>query len=172
MVKPGLPAWAVHGDEMHRRNFVSSIRLDEADQEQFNEKVIAKYDRMHAEEQRADLFRCDDADILFVASNTPSRTVKGAIQTLRRQGIKAGLFRPITLWPFPIDAYQEAVKGVDRVIVVEASYGQLEDELRLALSHAGVTEHPQIEHVRRYGGKLPETSEIMNIVGVGEEVHA
>ena len=75
--------------------------------------------------------------------------------------MKAGLFRPISLWPFPIEALRKPLETAKRVIVVEASAGQLEDELRLALSKAGVRNYPQIEHVRRMGGFLPQMDEII-----------
>ena len=77
-------------------------------------------------------------------------------------GIKAGLFRPITLWPFPIEAAAAAASQRARgIIVVEAGPGQLEDELRLALSHADVRDAPPIEQVRHYGGVLPQQQEIV-----------
>lgn len=172
MTRPGLPEWAVYGDEMHRRNFVSSIRIVETDQEQFNLELIEKYRAIEQAEQRSECFCCDDAEILLVASNTPARMVKGVIQQLRRQGIKAGLFRPITLWPFPVCDLRPLVERVRRLIVVEASNGQLEDELRLSMSHAGIRDFPEIEHVRRYGGMLPEADEIIDIINAGEEVSA
>jgi pyruvate/2-oxoacid:ferredoxin oxidoreductase alpha subunit len=170
MIKPGLPGWAVYGDGAHRHNLHASIRLQEDDQEAFNEMITDKYARMTAAEQRADCFRCDDAEVVLVASNTPARMVKGAIQTLRSRGVAAGLFRPITLWPFPIEAFEAILPGVRRLIVVEASNGQLEDELRLALSRAGITDAPEIEHVRRMGGNLPQTGEILELVLGSEEV--
>jgi pyruvate/2-oxoacid:ferredoxin oxidoreductase alpha subunit len=102
--------------------------------------------------------------VILVASNTPARMVKGVIQTLRSRGVKAGLIRPITLWPFPIDAFLEVLPRAERLIVVEASNGQLEDELRLALSRAGIKDFPDIEHVRRMGGNLPEADEILDLV--------
>ncbi len=172
MYRPGLPGWAVYGDAAHRRNLHSSIRLEEDDQEEFNLRLVDKYAAISAAEQRADEFRCEDAEIVIVASNTPARMVKGAIQTLRRRGVRAGLFRPITLWPFPIDALGQILPGIRRLIVVEASNGQLENELRLALSHAGITDHPDIEHVRRMGGNLPQAEEILSRVTAGEEVVA
>ena len=95
---------------------------------------------------------------------------KGVIQQLRRQGVKVGLFRPITLWPFPVRDLRPLLERIRRLIVVEASNGQLEDELRLSMSHAGIREFPEIEHVRRYGGMLPEADEIVDIVNAGEEV--
>ena len=159
MLRPGIPEWAVYGDAEHRRNLISSIYLSEPDLERHNEHINAKYARMIGIEQRADLYRCEDAEVLFVACNTPSRMVKGAVEDLRQQGVKAGLFRPQTLWPFPIRHLLPLLQTVERIIVVEASNGQLEDELRLALSHAGVVGGPRIDHVRHFGGVLPQQRE-------------
>jgi pyruvate/2-oxoacid:ferredoxin oxidoreductase alpha subunit/ferredoxin len=170
MIQPGIPEWAVYGDAPHRHNLISSIHLAESDLEQFNIHLNEKYRRMSVSEQRADLFRCDDAEIVFVASNTPSRMVKGAIETLRNQGVAAGLFRPISLWPFPIDQFKPLLKAARRLIVVEASNGQLENELRLALSHAAVSQHPPIENVRHFGGVLPQPDEIIGVVRETGEV--
>jgi pyruvate/2-oxoacid:ferredoxin oxidoreductase alpha subunit/NAD-dependent dihydropyrimidine dehydrogenase PreA subunit len=164
MVKPGLPDWAVYGDEMHRRNLNTSIILIEPDLEKHNEHLNRKYQRMIDTEQRADLFRCDGAEWIVIACNTPARMAKGAVQELREQGIKAGLFRPVTLWPFPIDAALPLLRNARGVIVVEAGPGQLEDELRLALSHAGVHDPPPIEHLRHFGGVLPQQHEITEAV--------
>ena len=77
--------------------------------------------------------------------------------------MRAGLFRPITLWPFPIDALLPVIHRARRIVVVEASSGQLEDEVRLALSHAEV-HAPPISHVRRQGGILPSQAEIVEHV--------
>ena len=157
--KPGVPKWAVYGDAEHRRNVISSIYLTESDLEAHNVHLNSKYEAMGAE-VRAEAYLCDDADVVLVACNTPARTAKGAVQELRHQGVKAGLFRPITLWPFPIDALRAALQGASRLVVVEASAGQLEDEVRLALSRAGVRDYPEIESVRRMGGILPQQDEI------------
>ena len=167
---PGIPEWAVYGDGPHRGNLICSIFLSEPDLEAHNLRIFEKYDRMIADEQRADLFRCDDADTLLVACNTPSQMAKGAVQELRNQGVRAGLFRPITLWPFPIRHLLTQLDHVKRLVVVEASNGQLEDELRLALSLAGVHQPPTIEHVQRYGGVLPQQREIVERVLAREEV--
>ncbi|MGB5398828.1 MAG: pyruvate ferredoxin oxidoreductase, partial [Thermoanaerobaculia bacterium] len=161
MIKPGMPEWAVWGDEMHRGNLISSIFLAEPDLEAHNIRLNDKYERMAAEEQRADLYQCEDANWLIVACNTPARMAKGAVQKLRQEGIKAGLFRPITLWPFPIDALASIIDNVEGLLVVEGSNGQLEDELRLAMSHAGIR-HPRIENVRHFGGILPSLEEIVD----------
>ena len=164
MVKPGMPDWAVYGDRAHRRNLIASIALNEADLEKHNLHLSRKYAEMAENEQRADLFRCDDAEVLVVACNTPSRMAKGAVETLRSQGVKAGLFRPLTLWPFPIKLLAGLLGHVERIVVVEASIGgQLEDEVRLALSKAGLRS-PGIEHVRHGGGVLPQQREIVDHV--------
>ncbi|HEY0788610.1 MAG TPA: 3-methyl-2-oxobutanoate dehydrogenase subunit VorB, partial [Thermoanaerobaculia bacterium] len=172
MVKPGIPEWAVYGDLNHRANLINSIYLDEGDLERHNEKILAKYAVMEANEQRADLYQCDDADVLVFAVTTPARMAKGAVNALRQQGIRAGLFRPITLWPFPSDQLRGPLKRAKRLVVVEASSGQLEDELRLALSHAGVRDYPEIESIRHYGGVLPQMDEIIAKVSAGSEVYA
>ena len=106
-----------------------------------------------------------------MACNTPAQLAKGAIKELRDKGLKVGLFRPITLWPFPIEALRTLLDRVKRLVVVEASSGQLEDELRLALSHADVHMPPPMSHVRRMGGILPSQGEIVEHVLGLEEVH-
>ena len=160
LVRPGLPSWAVWGDAAHRANLISSIQLRETDQEAHNLRLIAKYARMAEAEPRAQLFRCDDAEVVVVACNTPARLAQGAVEALRAEGIAVGLFRPKTLWPFPVQPLLPVLRHVRRLLVVEASHGQLEDELRLALSHAGAGAGVEIEHLRRHGGVLPSQHEI------------
>jgi pyruvate/2-oxoacid:ferredoxin oxidoreductase alpha subunit/NAD-dependent dihydropyrimidine dehydrogenase PreA subunit len=175
MVKPGIPAWAVYGDRGHRKNLINSIILEENDLERHNFQIIAKYDRMRAAEQRSEAFLCDDAEVVLVACTTPARMSKGAVEELRHSGVKAGLFRPISLWPFPIEAFLPIAKRAKRIVVVEASEGQLEDEMRLAMSHAGVM-LPPVDHVWRMGGNFPQQEEIVRAIKAGaavlEEVRA
>ncbi len=164
LVKPGLPSWAVFGDAAHRGNLICSIFLAEADLEAHNVHLNAKYAKIKESEQRADAFLCDDAEVILVACNTPAQMAKGAVRDLRSRGIRAGLFRPVTLWPFPIDALRPIASHARRFVVVEASAGQLEDELRLALSHGGVGQGVVIDSVRRMGGVLPGQKEIVERV--------
>ena len=171
LTRPGLPGWAVHGDAPHRGRLHTSIDLNELGLEARNVALNAKYQRMIDREQRADAFHCDDAEWIVLACNTPARMAKGAIRALRQAGIKAGLFRPITLWPFPINSLVPLLEGRKGVIVVEAGPGQLEDELRLALSHADVTSGPPIHHVRRMGGVLPSQQEIVDKITALAEAH-
>jgi len=164
LVKPGLPSWAVWGDAAHRGNLVCSIYLAESDLEAHNVRLNAKYASIAEREQRADSFLCDDADVVLVACNTPAQMAKGAVRDLRARGIRAGWFRPVTLWPFPIEALRSVLGRARRLVVVEASAGQLEDELRLAMSHGGVGQGAVIDSVRRMGGVLPGQSEIVGRV--------
>jgi pyruvate/2-oxoacid:ferredoxin oxidoreductase alpha subunit len=169
MVRPGVPEWAVYGDRSHRGNLICSIRLELEELEQHNLDLEDKYARIIATEQRADFHRCEDVDILLVACNTPAQLAKGAIRDLRDKGLRVGLLRPITLWPFPIDGLCGLLDAVKHLVVVEASSGQLEDEMRLALSHAGVHNPPPISHVRRMGGILPSQGEIVeHVLGLKE----
>ncbi len=163
-VVPGTPSWVVAGDRSHRANLICSIELCELDLEQHNLHLEEKYRRIAAEEQRAELHRCDDADILLVACNTPAQLAKGAVAELRSAGVEVGLFRPVTLWPFPVAALWAPLAQARQLVVVEASSGQLEDELRLALSHAEIRNAPPITHVRRMGGVLPSQQEIVDHV--------
>ena len=160
MVRPGIPEWAVYGDEMHRGNLLCSICLSEADLEEHNIHLNEKYEAMRQAEQRADLYRTDDAEWLIVAANTPARMAKGAVRALRAAGHAVGLFRPVTLWPFPTDALKPLAERVKGILMVEAGPGQLEDEVRIALSHAGVV-LPRVERIQRYGGVLPQTQDIV-----------
>ena len=103
---------------------------------------------------------------------TPARMAKGAVAELRAGGIAAGLFHPVTLWPFPIKELQPLLERATDLVVVEASPGQLEDELRLALSHAGAglrrnggpAHDVRIHSVRRLGGVRPQQREITDAV--------
>ncbi len=171
MIKPGLPKWAVWGDKEHSRNVNSSIHLSEQELSKHNVHLNQKYKTIIENEQRSECFECEDADYIIVACNTPSQMALGATQHLRAKGYKVGLFRPITLWPFPIKEFSR-VLGEGRlsensqpspkaIIVVEASNGQLEDELRLNLSYKSKGPLPTIENVRTFGGILPQMQEII-----------
>ena len=109
------------GDRGHRRNLIS---LDPPERDRPRGAQPAshrKYARIDEEEQRADLYRCEDAEVLLVACNTPARMAKGAVEALRSKGVRAGLFRPLTLWPFPIRLLRPLLSGGRRLVVVEAS---------------------------------------------------
>jgi pyruvate/2-oxoacid:ferredoxin oxidoreductase alpha subunit len=163
LVQPGLPSWAVTGDAEHRKNLICSIALSERELEDHNFHLQAKYQRMIEREARAELVATDDASIVLIAATTVARMARGAVKALRAEGIRAGLFRPITLWPFPTNALSEALGSASRVLVVEASCGQLRDEVRLALADLGITD-VEVESLWHTGGVLPSTQEIISRV--------
>jgi pyruvate/2-oxoacid:ferredoxin oxidoreductase alpha subunit len=161
MIQPGIPKWAVNGDAQHRGNLINSIFLSEMDLEAHNIYLNDKYRQMAENESRCETFMAEDAEVLIIATNTPARASNGAVQDLRNQGIKAGLFRPITVWPFPVKQLIKVLPQVQRIVMVEASNGQLEDEVRLALSLAGYQNLPVISSVRHFGGMLPQQTEVV-----------
>lgn len=169
MVDPGLPDWAVWGDAAHRGNLNSSIFQDWVELERHNEHLVEKYQRMAKAEQRSTGYRLDDASTLVIACNTPARMAKAAVEQLRREGRPVGLFQPVSLWPFPIDHLKPLLGKAKKLLVVEASNGQLEDELRLALHHAGIT-GVEIHHLRHMGGILPVDREVVELARTLTEV--
>ncbi len=169
MVEPGLPDWAVWGDAAHQGNLNSSIFQDWADLERHNEMLCAKYREMERTEQRSKEFKTEGAEVLVVACNTPARMAKAAVERLRRENRSVGLFQPITVWPFPIDNLRPLLGHARDVLVVEASDGQLEDEMRLALHHADLRD-VKIHHLRHMGGILPDDQEVYDKVKTIQEV--
>lgn len=169
LIQPGLPAWAVTGDREHRRNLICSIALSERELEDHNLVLQKKYERIVASEARAELTHTEDASILLVAATTVARMARGAVRTLRQNGVAAGLLRPITLWPFPTHDLAESLRSADRILVVEASAGQLRNEVQLALAELGATDVP-VDSLWHTGGILPSTEEIVGRVMDRKEV--
>jgi len=129
-----LPAkdWATVGTKGRRAaNVINSLYLDPLQLEQHNLRLQAKYAQMCAEEQRWEAYQLEDAEIVCVAYGTVSRMVKNVIEDLAEQGIKAGLIRPITLYPFPSRAFARYPAAAQAVLAVEMSMGQMIDDVRI-----------------------------------------
>ena len=155
MVVPGIPEWAVFGDRSHRGNLICSINLSEIELEQHNVQLNEKYDRMTAEEQRADLYRCDDAEILARGLQHAVAARQGRHQGAARRGASRwASSAPSRSGPSRSTAFRTLLDRVEHLVVVEASSGQLEDELRLALSHAGCA-RPTADEPRAPHGRDP-----------------
>jgi 2-oxoisovalerate ferredoxin oxidoreductase alpha subunit len=131
--RPDL-SWAVHGDAATRRNLVTSIYLDIDKMEGHNVMLQKKYASMQAD-ARAECYRTEDADVILTGYGTCARIARTAVDRLRGQGIKAGLFRPITLFPFPGQQLSQVAKD-KKLLVVELSNGQYHDDVRLHLDTA------------------------------------
>ena len=146
--------WAVKGTPETRANLISSIYLEPDELEDHERKLEAKYMRARVE-VRHELYQTEDAEVLLVGFGIVSRVLRSAVETLRQDGLKAGLFRPITLWPFPSEALGEAAAKVQKVIVVELSNGQMVEDVRLALDGK-----VPVEFYGRVGGNVPSVEEL------------
>lgn len=149
--------WATTGKTKDReRNIITSLDLDSARQERHNHKLQAKYRQMEEDEVRYELINCDDAEYIIVAYGTSARISQKAVDLLRAKGLKVGLLRPITLFPFPTKILQELSKKVKGILTVEMSAGQMVEDVRLAVGN-----QLKVEHFGRYGGIIPSPTEVV-----------
>lgn len=148
-------SWAVQGTAATRKNLVSSIYLEPDALEAHIQKLEAKYLRAAQTEPRHETFETEDAEVLLVGYGITSRVLRSAVEMARREGLKAGLFRPITLWPFPAHALLEAAKKVSKILVVELSNGQMVEDVRLTLNGK-----VPVEFYGRTGGNVPSVEEV------------
>jgi pyruvate/2-oxoacid:ferredoxin oxidoreductase alpha subunit len=148
--------WAVRGTAGTRQNMVSSIYLESDDLEEHQRRMEAKYIRAQQTETRWEEYLTADADLLVVGFGIVSRILRSAVDEARKQGIKVGLFRPITLWPFPSHELAAAAARTERVLVVELSNGQMLEDVRLALNGSKA-----IEFYGRVGGNVPSVEELL-----------
>jgi len=158
-VKQKYP-WATTGKDANReRNIITSLDLDPVKQEQFNQKLQAKYKEMEEKEVRFEEIQTEDAEFLFVAYGTSSRICEKSIQLARKKGIKVGLLRPITLFPFPKKRLLELAGQVKGMISVEMSAGQMVEDVKLAVEHK-----VPVIHYGRMGGIIPSPGEIVEVL--------
>ena len=151
--RPDFSGWAAQGEPATRANLVKSIFLDAHAQEVFNERLQAKYEAMRAD-ALAETYRADDAEILLVAFGIGARIARTTAETLRKAGVKAGCFRPITLNPFPRERLAAAAKG-RKILTIEIDAGQFADDVRLNLAKAGLgAEAAGVKMIHRMGGEV------------------
>jgi len=151
---PGKP-WAVRGTRETRDNLISSIYLETNQLEAHLREMEAKYIRAQNAEARFEVYQAEDAEILLVGFGIVSRVLRSAVEQARRQGLKVGLFRPISLWPYPSLALAQSAEKVEKVLVVELSNGQMVEDVRLALK-----DRVPVEFYGRVGGNVPSVEEI------------
>jgi pyruvate/2-oxoacid:ferredoxin oxidoreductase alpha subunit len=154
-IVPPEKTWAVQGTPETRKNLISSIFLEPDDLEAHQRHLEAKYERARKLEPRWELYDADDADILLVGYGITSRILRSAVEVARSQGLRVGLFRPITLWPFPAEALVKIAANVQKVLVVELSNGQMVEDVRLALNGK-----VPVDFYGRTGGNVPSAEEI------------
>ena len=150
------PDWNIEGAEGREPRSLRSLNLRAEDLELHNLELQAIYAEITVREPRWAGERLDGAEVLLVAYGTAARVARTAVERAREQGLKAGLFRPITLWPFPAAALREAAGGARAILVVELSAGQLVEDVRLSMDG----DVPVLLH-GRVGGMVPSPDEVV-----------
>lgn len=148
--------WATTGKPSHReRNIVTSLNLDPNEQERFNFKLQRKYREIEADEVRYEALMCDDAEYVVIAYGLSARVSQKSMELAREKGLKVGLLRPVTLYPFPYRAVRDIAERVKGILTVEMSAGQMLEDVRLA-----VAERTPVHFYGRMGGMLPSPEEV------------
>lgn len=150
--------WATLGRTPDRKpNVITSLELDAAEMEKNNERFQAKFRIIEENEVLYQECRCDDADYILVAFGSAARICQKTVDLARKEGLKVGLIRPITLWPFPTKIINQRANHVKGMLTVELNAGQMVEDVRLA-----VCGKVPVEHYGRMGGMLPTPDEVLD----------
>ncbi len=147
--------WAVKGTPETRKNLVCSIFLEPNELEEHQRQMAIKYARVQQEEPRHELYQADDAEVLLVGYGIVSRVLRSVVDLARSRGLRAGLFRPVTLWPYPTAALAQAAARAEKILVVELSNGQMVEDVRLTING-----RLPVEFYGRVGGNVPAVEEV------------
>ncbi|OHD66895.1 MAG: 3-methyl-2-oxobutanoate dehydrogenase subunit VorB [Spirochaetes bacterium RBG_13_51_14] len=151
--------WALKGRGDGPSRYMCSLILDVMEMERHNWKLVRKYAEIEKDEVRYEPYLIDDAEIIVIAYGTTARIAKGAIKRVRKDGVRAGMLRPITLWPFPKKALAELSARVKQFVVFEMSTGQMLEDVQIALAgKADIMFHG------RPGGVVPTPIEFSRII--------
>jgi 2-oxoglutarate ferredoxin oxidoreductase subunit alpha len=152
-----VQGWATTGKPPTRkRNIITSLDLNPKGQELFNQKLVEKYNEIREKEVRFEEFQCDDADYLLVAYGTSARVCQKSVQLAREQGLKVGLIRPITLFPFPSKRINELADRVKLILSVEMSSGQMVEDVIISVGGK-----VPVYHFGRMGGIVTTPDEVV-----------
>ncbi|WP_311442811.1 3-methyl-2-oxobutanoate dehydrogenase subunit VorB [Hoylesella enoeca] len=152
--------WATFGRTADRNpNVITSLELKPETMEARNLHLQEKYNEIKEREVRYETLQTDDADYLIVSFGSAARIAEKALEMARSTGVRVGLFRPITLWPFPSKQIADMAKGKKGVLVVEINAGQMVQDVRLAVNGA-----VPVEYFGRLGGIVPEPDEIVQVL--------
>ncbi len=152
-------SWALKGRGNGPSRYLASLILDTMEMERHNWKLARKYQEIEQHEVRHEAYMIDDAEVVAIAYGTTARIAKGAIKRVRKDGVPAGLIRPITLWPFPKKVIRDLSKRVRDFIVFEMSTGQMLDDVLLALEGSA-----RVHFHGRPGGVVPTPVEFARIM--------
>ena len=160
--KRNLPekTWATTGwkDKARQKSVVNSLYIETVALEAVNKRLQARYVQITQKETRFEEYRCENAEIIIAAYGTVSRIAKNAIEMAAKEGIKVGMIRPITLWPFPSQAYADMAEkeNVKAFLTVEMSAGQMVEDVKLA-----VNGKKPVKFFGKMGGSIPTPAEIL-----------
>lgn len=151
--------WATNGHNLKQRkpNIITSLEMDPLDMEKRNISLQKKYAKIRGQEQRSSCYMCEDAEHLFIAYGSVSRCAEESVNILREKGIQAGLFRPITLWPYPEKELNRILPRIKKILVCEMNSGQMVNDVKIAIS----CQRP-VSHYGRMGGVVPSPEELAN----------
>ncbi|MFC1623731.1 3-methyl-2-oxobutanoate dehydrogenase subunit VorB [Candidatus Omnitrophota bacterium] len=152
----GEKDWVLTGCKGRNPRIIRSLLLEEGVLERLNEKLQKKYDQIRKKETRCEILYGDNSKIMIVAYGTPSRICRKLVERLRGDGKKVGMFRPISLWPFPEKELKELAKDVDAFLVVEMSCGQMVEDVKLSIDCS-----KPVHFYGRSGGGVPTEEEIL-----------
>jgi 2-oxoglutarate/2-oxoacid ferredoxin oxidoreductase subunit alpha len=152
-------AWSLSGADGRPPRVLKSLHLQPDELEAHNIRLQAKYAEIAAREVRYATEQLDDAELAIVAYGTAARVARTAIERAREAGIRAGIFRPVTLWPFPADALRDVAARVRAILVLEMSAGQMVEDVRLA-----VGERVRVHFHGRTGGVVPAPGEVLAVL--------
>lgn len=149
--------WALTGADNRPKRVITSLELNPENLEAHNRVLQAKFAAMEQRETRWEEYRCEDAELVVVAYGTSARIARAAVDVARNMGLRVGLYRPITLWPFPAQGLARlAERGVRRFLDVEMSAGQMVEDVKLA-----VLGRARVDFYGRLGGMVPTPREIL-----------
>jgi 2-oxoglutarate ferredoxin oxidoreductase subunit alpha len=151
--------WILDGAKKRDTRLIASLLLDPLKMEQHNWKLARKYDAVCAHEVDYESYLLDDADIAVVAFGTAARIAKGAVNRVRKKGLKAGLFRPISLWPFPEKELRAITSTVKHLLVFEMNLGQMVEDVKIS-----VGEQASVHFHGRPGGIISTPHEIAEAI--------
>jgi len=153
-------SWATTGKPASRKkNIVTSLVMDSEEMEKNNLRFQEKYRTIEENEVRYETFQCDDAEYILVAFGTSSRVCQKAVEIARAKGLKVGLLRPITLFPFPKKIIKELARKVQGFLSVEMNAGQMVEDIKLSVYEAGST--VRVNYFGRMGGIIPTPEEVV-----------
>jgi 2-oxoglutarate ferredoxin oxidoreductase subunit alpha len=152
--------WILRGAKGRPSRFSRSLILDVRRMEEHNWRLQRKYQEIESAEVRYEEYLLDDAKLAVIAFGSAARVAKGAIKRLRKEGLNVGLFRPITLWPFPMKKLRELAGEVSEFLVYELNAGQMLEDVKLALGGQG-----EIFFYGRPGGVIPTPMDVAKIIG-------